>query len=362
MLLRSDIAKTKPDRKILRRSPRKIDKISSLPNCILLYIMTFLSTQEAIQTSVLSKRWKNLWKYLSILITKNDQFRTGTNFRCFVNKVLSNRDRCSALNKIVIDYDGFISFQITTKLFKYGMSHSVEKIKINAFGAGYYLQNIEISNIICSFIKHLNLSFHSTRGKVILSNTLDLPELTYCRLKKVSFSSNDENSCVDPFSGCKKLITLIIDCCSLIEKQTLLVSNDQLSKLIIRFDKSFVFNYKIQMHTPNLKSFAFAGSLGIINCTPQLFDHNLKFLEEVSLELLFPEVSQEIAKILMRWLKMFNNVYSMTLASPTIKVHNYFYMVNYHYLILAFDPNRVIVSRYFFIFVSITSASWTQLV
>jgi hypothetical protein len=243
-----------------------------------------------------------------------------------VNKVLSNRDRCSALNKIVIDYDGFISFQITTKLFKYGMSHSVEKIKINAFGAGYYLQNIEISNIICSFIKHLNLSFHSTRGKVILSNTLDLPELTYCRLKKVSFSSNDENSRVDPFSGCKKLITLIIDCCSLIEKQTLLVSNDQLSKLIIRFDKSFVFNYKIQMHTPNLKSFAFAGSLGIINCTPQLFDHNLKFLEEVSLELLFPEVSQEIAKILMRWLKMFNNVYSMTLASPTIKVHNYFYM------------------------------------
>jgi hypothetical protein len=116
------------------------------------------------------------------------------------------------------------------------------------------------------------------------------------------------------------------------------------------------------MHTPSLKSFTFAGNLGITNCTPQLFDHNLKFLEEVSLELLFPEVSQEIAKILMRWLKMFNNVYSMTLASPTIKVHNYFYMVNYHYLILAFDPNRVIVSRYFFIFVSITSASWTQLV
>jgi hypothetical protein len=200
----------------------------------------------------------------------------------------------------------------------------VEKIKINAFGAGYYLQNIDM--LSCSSIKYLNLSFHSTRGKVILSNTLDLPELTYCRLKKVSFSSNDENSCVNPFSGCKKLITLIIDCCSLIEKQTLLVSNDQLSKLIIRFDKSFVFNYKIQMHTPSLKSFTFAGNLVITNCTPQLFDHNLKFLEEVSLELLFPEVSQEIAKILMRWLKMFNNVYSMTLASPTVKVRNYFYM------------------------------------
>jgi hypothetical protein len=210
-----------------------------------------------------------------------------------------------------------MSFQILSKLFKYGMSHNVESVTINAFGAGYTHRNIEITNIMfsCSFIKHLELSFHATRGKVIFSRSLDLPELTYCRLKEISFLSNDENTCVNLFSGCRKLSTLIIDCCSLIGTQKLFVSNDKISNLIIRFDKGCVYKYKIQMNTPNLKTFTFVGPLGYIHFTRPLYVHDPKLLEETIFELWFPASVLEYANTLMNRLKFLN-------AYQTVEVRN----------------------------------------
>jgi len=318
MQLRSHIEKNEPNMKISRGSQKKTDKISELPNCILLYTMTFLSTLEVVRTSVLSKRWKDLWKYTSNLITKNTQFQTTTNFRSFVNKFLTHRDRSSSLHKVVVDYDGFISFQILTKLFRYKMSHKMESITINTFGAGYKHQNIEITNILlsCRFLKHLELSFRKTRGKVIFSQNLDLLELTYCHLKEVSFSSSDENTCVNPFSRCKKLSTLIIDCCNLIGTEILFVSNDNISNLSIRFDKGCVYKYKIQMNTPNLKTFTFVGHLVYPHLTHPVFVPGLKLLEEKSFELWFPRSAIEYANILMNRLKVPN-------ASQYVEVRNY---------------------------------------
>jgi hypothetical protein len=164
--------------------------INALPDVILVYIMSFLSIQQAIQTSILSKRWENLWKQLPSLIAKSSQFPNVANLRCFLNKFLTHRDHSNTLHNIIVDYNGFIPIQILGRLFKYGTSHNVETITINTSGIGYHLKNFEISNIIrgCS-IKYLNLSIRSAGGKVVISHSLDLPELTHCLLRKVSFSS-----------------------------------------------------------------------------------------------------------------------------------------------------------------------------
>ncbi|XP_061988356.1 F-box/FBD/LRR-repeat protein At1g16930-like [Rosa rugosa] len=78
------------------------DRISGLPGAVLCHILSFLSTREAVKTSVLSHRWKNVWASVPILDFDEEEyyleyvFRTLSRpigydpdwFAQFVNRVL----------------------------------------------------------------------------------------------------------------------------------------------------------------------------------------------------------------------------------------------------------------------------------
>ncbi|KAJ4818392.1 F-box/RNI-like superfamily protein [Rhynchospora pubera] len=81
-----------------------IDMISSLPDCLIHIIMSFLTAQEAIQTCVLSKRWKNLWTTLPFLDFDLHKFKYHTELEDGVPK----RNRV----------DIFIGFVSTTLLLR----------------------------------------------------------------------------------------------------------------------------------------------------------------------------------------------------------------------------------------------------
>ena len=56
-----------------------IDRISSLPDEILTYILSFLSTRNAVQTCILSKRWINTWTSVPVLEFEMKEFKSMPN-------------------------------------------------------------------------------------------------------------------------------------------------------------------------------------------------------------------------------------------------------------------------------------------
>ncbi|KAK7315137.1 hypothetical protein VNO77_33669 [Canavalia gladiata] len=298
----------------------KMDIISTLPNCILLYIMSFMTTKEAIQTCVLSKRWKDLWKYLPTLIASNMHFQKDSFFKNFVVNVLLHRDHSSALRNISVEHKGYGPPQLLAKLVKYATSHYVEQLKIDTFVYARAKRRIVFSRSMFSShsLKYLDISFRDSSRTITLPKTLNLPMLIECHLKDVAFSSGRNRA--KPFSGCKQLKTLVINNCTLENAQTLCIFNDSLSNLTIWFGILFDHSYKVKISAPNLKSFTFVSCLNASNTTHQLFKNNLEFLEEARIEVLCSKVSLKIANTLKSWLKKLSNVKSLTLCSETLKV------------------------------------------
>ncbi|GAU38279.1 hypothetical protein TSUD_119600 [Trifolium subterraneum] len=74
------------------------DKLSALPDGVLHHILFFSDAKQAVQTCILSKRWKNLWKTLPTLKLSSFKFKTLEAFTKFVSHILSLRDPSTSLN------------------------------------------------------------------------------------------------------------------------------------------------------------------------------------------------------------------------------------------------------------------------
>ncbi|CAN1234993.1 Putative FBD-associated F-box protein At5g56440 [Linum perenne] len=69
------------------------DRLSSLPDAILDHILSFVDTKTVVQTSILSRRWKCVWKHVHALNLDYCSFGSCfSSFATFVDKVLSLRD------------------------------------------------------------------------------------------------------------------------------------------------------------------------------------------------------------------------------------------------------------------------------
>ncbi|XP_058198074.1 uncharacterized protein LOC131313657 [Rhododendron vialii] len=79
------------------------DRITGLPESVLVLILSFLPIHDAIKTEILSKRWQFLWTYLPSLRFIQDH-ATNEGFVAFVDKTLPLFN-CSKLEKFGVDFD-----------------------------------------------------------------------------------------------------------------------------------------------------------------------------------------------------------------------------------------------------------------
>ncbi|CAN0891707.1 Putative F-box/LRR-repeat protein At5g02930 [Linum grandiflorum] len=111
------------------RNRSSIDRLSDLPDCMLHHILSFLDTQSSVQTSVLSKRWTSLWKYVHVLTFSTPLFRTNSaGLESFVENVLSHRSDCSRVTRVTWKLGGRGIKDLVDKVIRYAASHGVQEL------------------------------------------------------------------------------------------------------------------------------------------------------------------------------------------------------------------------------------------
>ncbi|CAN7023453.1 unnamed protein product [Brassica rapa subsp. trilocularis] len=97
-----DAARVKPA--LSTNPPSEVDRLSSLPDSLIFQMFLNLPTKDVVQTSVLSTRWKTLWKDVHGLDLDTEDFNTHETFVSFVDNFLErNRGLSIHLFKVTCD-------------------------------------------------------------------------------------------------------------------------------------------------------------------------------------------------------------------------------------------------------------------
>ncbi|WVZ19248.1 hypothetical protein V8G54_006570 [Vigna mungo] len=291
------------------------DRVSDLPDEILQHIMEFLPTRQAIQTCVLSKRWKNLWKGITTL-----HFRWWNGIRKYnkhVIQVLSNRDDSISIRSMNLTVFNSTAQKVMNNAIKYASLHHVKELTL--------IMDIKSKQIPTSFLPlvfncksltSLNLYANSSSSPLILPPSLPLPFLKTMHLSNVTFTPRDDNN-VEPFSGCTSLTTLVLEHSmrSHSSETTLCISNPTIS--IFRMENIVywhTFQPKVVLSLPKLTSITLE-NIHFSACYKLTCTCDLPLLKEVKID---NRVHVD-SSIIVHWLQMFSNVRTLIISSRTLK-------------------------------------------
>ncbi|GAU32476.1 hypothetical protein TSUD_316830 [Trifolium subterraneum] len=258
------------------------DRLSNLPDGVMLHILSFLNTEQAVQTCVLSSRYKDLWKNLPTLILYH--FGTIKIFTKFVSGVLSLRDSSIPLQSLHFSHNGSLQPSLIKRVANYAISHNVQRLGLSV---SCNIEQLPPSIFSCQTITYLDLSvFPKGYGKPIFPKSFSLPALTTLHLVNFVFcASDDNNSRAEPFSTFTRLNTLVLSHCGVRDTLKLCISSVTLVNFTMH---SHLYDfYEIEL------------------CTP-------------SLEIL--SMDMEIPRFLLSWLLELVNTKSLTVTASTLQV------------------------------------------
>ncbi|XP_078153716.1 F-box/LRR-repeat protein At4g14103-like [Carex rostrata] len=229
-----------------------IDRISCLPDEILTYILSFLSTRNAVQTCILSKRWTNTWASVPVLEFDIDEFvmpktiddmyrfwnstlavKFVTKFELLVKSVLEKRDTSCVINRFRLRLDCcgiYLPYtQIVADCITDAMKLEPRKCSIILHLCANVNLNTDLIFTCASIIDlQLRLSIKGAPHIAIKPNSINFPCLKTLNLRgSVSISDDFVKKLL---LGCPVLEELVLSCpVGIIE-----ICSNTLKKLVIR--------------------------------------------------------------------------------------------------------------------------------
>ncbi|XP_039029200.1 F-box/LRR-repeat protein At3g58900-like [Hibiscus syriacus] len=243
-----------------------VDRISDLPDPILIHILSFLSTIIAARTSILSTRWRNLFTLVSNLNFELDgcisrwenrlrlrKFNSSTikSFRCFVDRVLSFHGRTN-VDKFRLKFrlkrgkcvDSDSACRWISGALMRGVKHLDLNISLDKF-------TFPDALFTCSSLVTLKLDIVLV---LHVPEDIHFPNLETLHLKSVKFF--DDNSVKSLFSSCSNLQDVVIENCSMMNVKSFRISHPLLRSLTI-IRPCYTSNCWLTIDAPCLSNFKY---------------------------------------------------------------------------------------------------------
>lgn len=155
------------------------DRISSLSDDLIHKILSYVDTRTAVQTTILSNRWKFVWKTLPFL--KLDGYgeyfnRKEARFSKFVHNVFTNRNHESQILKLELNFKKGIASHLVQSYVNYAISRNVRDLHVDL------CHHFSLSIFNSNWLKELKLTMRVGSGRVFDSDCWNLPVLTTLHL------------------------------------------------------------------------------------------------------------------------------------------------------------------------------------
>ncbi|KAH0683617.1 hypothetical protein KY289_021369 [Solanum tuberosum] len=229
-----------------------LDRISELPDVLLIQILSLLPTEDAVTSCVLSKRWRYLWTSIHTFLFSNRNYNKLENFISFVDNVLTH-STCSKIKKFKLDFhhrDWKFHSEISQWL-NFAVENKVEDVALDA-GLCFYpsaddlAYELPLTMYTCSSLITLYLS-HWVFDKGLNIDWNSLKSLT---LDSIELEADD---IVILLSSCPALETLELSFC---KRLTLTYPSEPLNG---EYDS-------LEIFAPHLKHLDISGELGDFKC------------------------------------------------------------------------------------------------
>lgn len=195
------------ERRVRANQSGAVDWISDLPDSLLCQVLLKLNTKDVVKTSILSPRWKNLWKSVPGLDLENSDFPNQNTFVSFVDTFLgfNNNPR---LQSFKLNYESYGDVETDIGLIKRWINTVVDrKVKLLCVldeSSGWDVE-MPPSIYTCESLVCLKLSGLTLPAPMFVS----LPSLKVINLSIVNFAND---LALETFiSSCPVLESLFIE-------------------------------------------------------------------------------------------------------------------------------------------------------
>ncbi|RZC44143.1 hypothetical protein C5167_037101 [Papaver somniferum] len=280
------------------------DRISKLPDTLLHHILSFLPTKCAVSTSILWKRWKDVWVYVPVLdflyweppriifnrYEGNDEeaiILETNNFMDFVDRILLLRNMVNINNFCLNCESGFFDHTRVNAWITTAINCGVEEFIFS--GSYSYPSNgrmIPDSLFTSETLTKLDFQIQE-QDRLDLPESISLPRLKILRLTNIVY--HDKKLAGKLFSSCPVLEELCLANGGLQNFYRIRVSAPTLKSFsltcCLRSNMGDVMPVKVKINAPNLTS------LTLSNWLPEDFSvHSFPLLQDAELYYNFSDI------------------------------------------------------------------------